>query len=155
VNGSDVASADEAFEAGLLDAIKVAVNDPDVFIVLGFPWPQDAADIISIGDIRSEQEPATIGRRTRNETLTAEVLVSCSQYGGQEQEAIVRSRARELLKAIEYYVRITDTTVGGSVIWCFRVASELFSNAWQDDSGALGRTCEIKATFTAFARVTS
>jgi hypothetical protein len=154
VNGSDVASADEAFEAGLLDAIPVAVQDPDVQVGLGFPWPMVSDDIITIGDVRSEQESASLGKRTRNETLTVEVLISCSRYGGQDQESVVRERARQLLKAIEYHVRVTDTTVGGSVIWCFRTSSELFSSAFQSDTDA-GRVCEIKATFTAFARVTS
>jgi hypothetical protein len=149
-------SAAAAFEAALLAGAVTAIDDAEVLIVSGYPYPFDTQDIVALGQVISDQEPATFGNRTRSEVLTAELMVSVFRYGGQETDAVVRTRARELLAAVEFYCRRTDTTLGASVLYCFLTHQELASEPFQtgEDSAYFGRVCEIRATFTAVARVT-
>lgn len=136
------------------DAAVTAINDPAVQIEVGYPWPQTAADIVAVGAVRSTQEPATLGtQRSREETLTVDVLVSVFRAGGQEVEQVASDRAYALLGALERHVRITDTTLGGVVRHCFLTGHEMDSQPFSDDTG-MGRTVEIAATFTAAVRIT-
>jgi hypothetical protein len=148
-------SAAAAFEAALLAGAVDAINDSDVLVVSGYPYPYDSQDIVALGQVISDQEPATFGNRTRSEILTAELMVSVFRYGGQEADATVRARARGLLAAIKFYCRRTDTHLGGSVLYCFLTHQELASEPFQtgEDAAYFGRVCEIRATFTALARV--
>jgi len=149
--GSVSAAAD--FEAAFLAAAIDAIGDPDVLVVSGYPYPQDAYDIVSVGQVTAEQEPASLGARRRNETLTLTLLVSVWRPSvGQEADIEVRARARALLGAVEYACRVTDTTVGGTVIWCFMTDHQLWSDPFTIDSTE-GRTCEVAATFQAFQQV--
>lgn len=64
--------------------------------------------------------PAAISasRRAR-ETITFEMIIYSFRQGGAEQRSIVRNRAMELLGNFEEYVRVTDTTLSGTVRHCF------------------------------------
>ncbi len=138
-----------------LAAITAAVTDPAVQIVTGRPWPELADDIISVGKVRSHQEPKTFGSgRGFEETLTVEVLVSVFRRGGQEVENTAHARAFELLGLIEHKMRLEDTTVGGTVLWCWLTDSDHDSEPFTSDTTD-GRVTEILATFTAMVRITN
>jgi hypothetical protein len=138
---------------GLLAAAITAIADDEVMIVPGYPWPQDAQDIVSVGQVvTADQEPASYGQRTRKENLTCDVTVSVFRPGGSEVQAAVTARAYVLLGRIERYTRVTDTTLGGAVEFCFMTSHELRTSSVPDTSS--GRVTEITATFTAYARVT-
>jgi hypothetical protein len=55
---------------------------------------------------------------------------------------------------VEQYARVTDTTIGGAVRWCFLTQH---TSQGHTDPQVLeqGRVIEISATFTALARVTN
>lgn len=136
----------------LKPAIIAAIADTTVQVELGYPWPQTAADIVAVGPVRSELTAATMTpQRTRDETLTAEVLISVFRPGGQEVEEIASDRAYELMDAIEHYIRMTDPTLGGLLMWLFVTAHEADSAPYSDDT-TQGRTVEISVTLTGRAR---
>jgi len=113
-------------------------------------------DIVTFGAFTSEQVPATISasRRAREETITFEMIIYSFRQGGAEQRSIVRNRAMELLGNFEEYVRVTDTTLGGTVRHCF--LTNFGSDAATDpDVLSMGRMQVLTATFTAVNRITS
>lgn len=133
-------------------AVVTAINDPAVQVALGFPWPQEAQDIIALGDGRSTVDVATMGQaRSRDETLSIDLTVSVFRPGGQEQAEVAQDRAYELLAAIEHHLRTTDPTLGGLVRQCLLTEHEIASEPF-DDGTTMGRTVEVAATFTALAR---
>lgn len=151
------ATAAQAFKAALVTAITTAVNDSSVLVVFGQPSAGQISlfnDIVSVARVEAEQNPATYGtNRSREEILTATVVISCWRPGGPEVESVASDAAYALLEAAERYVRVTDTTVGGTVRHCFLVAH---SSEGDTDPARLarGRTIEIEATFRAAVRIT-
>lgn len=139
--------------AALQAAIITAVNDPDVLVVVGFPWPQTALDIISVGDVKSNQTTATMTpQRTRDEVLTVDVTVSVFRPGGQEQALPVIQRAYALLGLIGHHFRMDVPTLGIDIWECLLTDHQMSSQPFSSDT-AEGRTTEIAATFTTKARI--
>jgi len=139
-----VAAAQTIWPTG--DAVRVS---------FGHPGATTADDIIAFMDVSSVQEPAALGaRRQRQETLELTVVVSCYRAGGAEQEKIASDRAYSLLGLLTQQVRVTDTTVGGTVLFCF-LTSHQSDGATDPDMISVGRLIEISAVFTAEARITS
>lgn len=121
-----------------------------VAVSLGTPSSLDPEDIVSFMSTTSDQTPATIGNRGRDESLIQDVQISCWRGGDDEQA--VQARAYEILGAIEEYVRKQDPTIGGTVMWCFLISHE--SQGFTDpDDIAKGRTADILARFQAQARI--
>lgn len=144
-----------ALRTAFYTSIVAAVNDPAVQIVTGQPWPQYGNDIISVGKVKSHQEPKSLGTgRTFEETLTVEVLISSYRNGGQEVENVAHARAFELLGMIEHKMRMEDTAVGGTVLWCWLTDTDTDSEPFPTET-AEGRVTEILATFTAMVRITN
>ncbi len=142
-----------ALRSAMRPTIVTAIADATVQVTLGVPWPQTAQDLIGVGRVESQFESATMGpQRSRDETITVEVLISVFRPGGQEQEQITSERAYELLGAIERHLRVVDPTVGGLVRSCLLSSHQMDSNPF-DDGTAMGRVVEVLATFTAQARV--
>lgn len=133
--------------------IRTAIADSAVQVSLGFPWPQAADDIVSVGTVRATLESATVGpQRTRDETVTVEVLISTFRAGGEEQEAVASDRAYALLDRIEHHLRTVDPTLGGLVRQCLLTSHDMDSAPF-DDGVSQGRTVEVLATLTARYRV--
>ena len=153
---STATAADEFKLAFFEAAVELFANDPDtreVNVTYGYPGDMNAFEIVSFLGMTSEQSHATIGQRSRDEELTLEISISCAAGGGQEMELPCAQRAYKLLRMLEYYARKTDTTMGGTVQWCFLTGHE--SSGYTDEELLRdGRCIEILARFTARARVT-
>ena len=130
-------------------------NDEAVLVTYGLPGNFAPNDIVSFMGLQSSQIPATIGpRRSREETLTVEIVISVVRAGGPEMELVAAQRAYAILRSIETYARVTDTTIGGSVLWCFLTQHQ--SDGHTDPQLAEQNRCiEITARFDARARITS
>lgn len=145
----------QAFQEAIRDSFALDPDTESVLVTFGAPGTYAPADIVSFLDLVSDQSSATISaNRSREETLTLTVSISCVVSGGQDAELLAAQRAYYLLRAIEYYARRTDTTIGGTVRYCFL---EGHTSAGQTDQALMqqGRVCEIVATFRAQARVTN
>jgi hypothetical protein len=132
-----------------------ASETPFVRVTRGLPAFEVADDNVSIGSVTFNQEPANFGtNRSREETLTCEVLFFSYRGGSDEMEDVVEDRVYKLFTDLAQYVRVTDTTLGGVVRQCFATAGQ--SDAATDPAVmATGRLHVLTATFTAQARITS
>lgn len=151
-------TAASAFREALFNVGKTILwaNDPQVLATLGMPAFDFVNDVVSFGAVTSAQNYATMSssRRSREETLTCEVIFYSFSPGGQEQEQIVNDRAYSLLSALEFYCRITDTTLGGVVRECF-LTEHASDQATDQTVLSKGRLYVITSTFTALARISS
>lgn len=151
------ATAADEFKLALFEATRdlmaEAEDTQQVLVTYGAPGTFEPEDLVSFTGTESVQEGATMGNRGRQETLIQEVQISCWRGGGQEMELVCAQRAYQLLRMIENYCRKTDTTVGGTVLWCFLTSHESFG---QTDPQFIdkGRVIEITAKFTARSRIT-
>lgn len=152
--GTSTVSAAISVRDALMAAGVAVWADPAVHVVVGHPGVDIPDDTISFASLRTEQTPATFGtNRSRQETVTIEVLFSIWRNGGAEQEAITNARAYQLLGALENYCRKTDPTLGGRALFCFLTASES-SGSTAQQTLSQGRCTELSATFTAEIRIT-
>lgn len=151
------ATAADEFKLKFFEAVKALMaagaDTPNVLVTYGAPANLDPEDIVSFLGVTSEQNAVTMGNRGRDEDLTLEIAISCFRGGGEEMELVCGSRAYQLLRMIENQVRKTDTTVGGTVLWCFLQGHE---SSGQTDPTLIqeGRVIEITARFLARARIT-
>ena len=146
-----------AFKKAFYSKIKdLFAPDPDtehVYVVFGQPTNYVADDIVSFGRLTAGQDPATLGtNRSREETLTLDVTVSCFRGGNEDGEIFTAERAYDLLRRIEHYVRIEDTTLGGIIRTCV-LSSHESEGATPEELLDDGRVSEVVATFTAKARI--
>ncbi|WP_115790037.1 hypothetical protein [Arthrobacter silvisoli] len=146
-----------AFKKAFYEAIKQLMADdpatPHVYVVFGTPASYEPDDIVSFGRVTSGQAVATLTtNRSREETLTVEVRISCFVGGAEEAEIAASERCYELLRMIERHVRMTDTTVGGTVRTCFLTSHESDGET-PEELLEQGRVIDVTATFTAAARV--
>ncbi len=126
-----------------------------VQVAFGHPGSVQLDDIVSFGDVSAVQEFATYGpARSREEELELTVLFSVFRAGGAEMEKVAWDRAIALQAQFEEYVRVTDTTVGGSVRECFLTGIRV-SSATDENTLASGRLVEIEAVYGAKVRVRS
>lgn len=125
----------------------------DVQVTFGHPGMTQNDDIVAFMDVSAEQSPATFGTsRAREEELELTVMYSVFRGGGADQEKVAFDRAIELEGQFEEYVRVTDTTVGGTVRECF-LTSIRVSSSTDDQILAAGRLVEIEAVYSAKSRV--
>lgn len=156
---STTATNADVFKANFFQSIKdLMLTTPDtanVLVTYGFPDLYVPEDIIEFGTVTGNQSPAAISNlRSRDETLTVEVFITCQRGGGQEMEQVCATRAYQLLRMVETFARVTDPTIGGAVRWCFLTQHQ---SQGHTDPAVIeqGRVIEISATFTAQARVTN
>ena len=154
------ATAADEFKFNFWQAISQAwAVDPDkseVLVSYGMPGTYLPNDMISFHGVQSNLVPGPngYGTRARDETLSLEIVISVVRPGGPDQEIVAAQRAYALLRALDTYARVTDTTIGGSVLWCFCVQHQ--SNGFTDPQLLeQGRVIEITARFDAKARITS
>ena len=148
-----------AFKKAFYEAVKELMADDyeteHVYVVFGQPATYNPEDIVSFGRLSVGQQAATLStNRSREETLTVEVTVSCFLGGDEEAEIATAERAYELLRRIERHVRMTDTTLGGTVRECALTSHES-EGATPEDLIDQGRVTEVVATFTAQARISA
>ncbi|HUX70577.1 MAG TPA: hypothetical protein VMV41_08725 [Cellulomonadaceae bacterium] len=149
-------TAAQAYKAALVDAMTALVADQEVLVTFGHPGREVANwhDIVSFADTSSAQQVATMGtNRSREETLTQKVWISCERAGDQDQERVASDAAYALLGLLEHHVRVTDTTLGGVVRQCF-LTSHTATGETDPKFLDYGRLIEIEAEFTALVRVT-
>jgi hypothetical protein len=150
------ATAADEFKEQFYLAVKDLMAEEEatkyVHVTYGQPDTLDPEDIVSFMALESQQDPKTIGNRGREEVIVLDVQISCFRGGGQESELLCAKRGYELLRMIEYYCRKTDTTVGGTVMWCFLTSHESFG-ATDPQHMDKGRVIEITAKFTARSRI--
>lgn len=139
-----VAAAHTLWDAGKV--VQVAFGQPGTLL---------RDDIVAFMGIATSQAPATLSstNRSREEQLDLTVQFSCYRGGGEESEKLASDAAYGLLEELEHYLRVTDTTLGGVVRYCFLTAHT--SSGFTDPTDIEnGRTIEIEATFSAVARIT-
>jgi hypothetical protein len=146
------------FKKALYNATKqLLAEDPETVeasVNPGLPGTFDAPDLLVFGKVSMSQSVATMGtNRSREETLTVELTISCFLGGDEDQELPSQERAFMILGKIERYVRMTDTTLGGVVRQCFLTSVETDGETPAEYS-AEGRAVDVTAIFTAQNRVT-
>lgn len=145
----------KAFYTAVKELMAGGYDTEHVYVVYGQPATYTPEDIVSFGRLSSGQQAATLStNRSREETITVEVTVSCFLGGDEDAEIATAERAYDLLRRIEHYVRMTDTTVGGTVRQCFLTSHES-EGATPEDLIEQGRVTEVIATFTAHARISA
>jgi len=143
----------KAFHAGIKELFAEDPDTEHAYVVFGQPTTYVPDDIVAFGRLTAGQDAATMGtNRSREETLTLDVTVSCFRGGDEEAEIATAERAYELLRRIEHHVRMTDTTLGGVVRECVLTSHES-EGATPEDLIEEGRVTEVIATFTARARI--
>lgn len=140
--------------AALIEAAKVALNGEDVDVGRGFRWPIVSRDWVFATETDSDIDPATIGpRRTLDEKITLTLSIGSWRPGDdQEAEDLAFNRAFYLLGKIQQYVRKSDITLGGTVLWCV-AGSSTSAGATTDVDSGVGRLTEIAATFVCQHRI--
>lgn len=152
------ATAALAFKKAFCAAIKALFADDQetkhVYVVYGQPANYEPEDIVSFGRITTGQETATLStNRSREETLTLDVTISCFMGGNEDAEIATADRAYDLLRRIEHFARMDDTTIGGTVRTCV-LSSHESEGATPEELLDQGRVTEVIATFTAKTRIT-
>jgi hypothetical protein len=141
------AARDTLFANGSFESLPVLV-------AYGHPGTERPDDIVMFTGVRAGQSFATYGtNRSRDEVIELDVVISCARGGGAEQEEVCGARAHALLKALDYYARQTDTTLGGTVRQT--VLDRYETEGWTVENQQFqGRNIAILATFVAEVRIT-
>lgn len=143
----------EAFYKAVKQLMAENQDTEHVYVVFGQPATVDPDEIVSFGAVGVGQAPATMGtNRSREETLTLDVQISVVRGGEEEAEIEASRRCYELLRMIERYARMDDTTVGGTVRECV-LTSHDSPGATPEEVMHKGRMIDVLATFTAKARI--
>jgi hypothetical protein len=131
-------------------------GDPDVTVSYGNPGTRYSNDWVILGELGGDQAPATQSSslRHRRETLTLDVMFASYKAGELDDDRLPTQRVYELMGLVENYCRTTDTTVGGTVLWCF-MTSHKSDGATDDSVLASGRAIQSIATFTAVAEISN
>lgn len=126
-----------------------------VLVAYGHPGTERPDDIVMFTGVRAAQSFATFGtNRSRDELIELDVIISVARGGGAEAEEVCGARAHALLEALDYYVRITNTTLGISKVWQ-TVLDRYETEGWTVENQQFqGRNIAILATFVASARIT-
>lgn len=129
----------------------------DVQVSYGHPGVSQRPDIIALMDVSSQQVEANLGNlRSREETLTLKVVISCFRAGNADNDKVPFDAAIAFLAQLENAIRPMsgDTTLGGVVRECG--LTDVISTGYTDQQSlAHGRTIDLECTFTAKCRVTS
>lgn len=155
--GMALVSALGPFKTGLVAAAKAVYDPAKTYVSSGEPSQDTIYELVVVGTVEIGQVPATLGtNRGREETLTADVLISVFSGGDDDEQPVLDQRAGALLALLEQQVHYTDTTLGGVVRECFLTQARLDSGPGAlgpETSRTYGRMASITATFTAKARI--
>lgn len=153
----DSATAAYALKNAFYSAAQALFVDDDLYVSFGQPSPgREEDDILAFTGLRSQEEPGPISatRRTRNEHVELDVVVSCWRAGEADDDKVPTDAVYAYLRRLEQHVRVTDTTLGGACLWCF-LDSHQSTGVADRATLAKGRLVEATATFKAFVRITS
>lgn len=134
--------------------IFTADNNPDVIplVAFGHPGTSRPDDIVVFQGLRQSQEPGALStQHSRELTMELDILISVFRGGAEAAEEQASEAAYGYLNQLEEYVRVTDTTVGGTVRYCFLDKHE--SEGWTVGPTDAGRNITIIATFGAHLRL--
>lgn len=150
------ATAAHELKQALYEVAQTLYDSDKVCVSFGHPGDRrDLLDILAFTELRTEQDPATLGtNRTRNEYVYLTVNISSFRAGEADDDAVPSASAYEILRVLETYLRVTDTTIGGNCQWCFLEST----NAGGITDRAMltrGRLIQIEAEFKAFVRITN
>jgi len=155
---SGAVTAGYAFKLAFFTAVETLLTD-ELSLLVSFGSAGVAGlaydDIVGVADLQVTQTTGPMGTsRARDEDLVLTVWVSAFKPGDvPDLERQASDRAFDLLGRIEHMVRQSDTTVGGTVMWCALTSYDATGFIDQVRQVA-GRTVDIEAKFTARARVT-
>lgn len=156
MTASDIATAAHEVKNRLfLAAQDVFVSDDSLAISYG--WPQndrDRPDAMAFMEIRTQQEPATLGtNRSRDEYIWVTVLVESFRAGEANDDQVPTAVAIDYVRRLERHIRMSDPTLGGLAHWC--MLDQLQSAAATDpDFVAAGRLVVVDCEFKARVRIT-
>ncbi len=157
--GEDVATLAHTFKARVYEAcVDLFGDEESTAVSFGMPGSYHADDLVAVMRLTSDQVAGPLtggpqGRRSRDETLTLEVLFSAFRGGGSDAAEIVAAeRAYDLLRRLERRARMEDPTLGGLVFWWHLLRHES-EGITDPDVLTHGRNITVTATFEARARV--
>lgn len=153
---NDTATAAHAIKLALYRAAQNLFDLDVVNVSFGHPGERrDLLDIVAFTELRTEQAPGPNGtNRARDEDVYVTVMISCFRAGEAEDDLVPSGAAYEILRTLETHVRVTDTTLDGTCMWCFCSSSN--SGGVTDKTLlARGRLIQIEAEFRARVRITS
>jgi len=153
---AQLGSALPAFKTAFVTAATTLFEGEDVEVVRNRRKFEIFQNGIVVGTGSSESNPATLSatQRTRDELIQLEVTIYCYVPGGEESEDLADEGAYSMLNKLEEYCRVTDTSFGNTVQYCYLTA-HVAGQATDDTVISRGRMCVIVATFSAKARITS
>ncbi len=99
-----------AFKAELATQLQALL--PTVQVVYGGPWPMPELEWMWLADVEFDQQWATLGKKSRDETFSMQVLVYVEQPGNVSNQQAATERAYALMAVVETYLR-GDPTVNG------------------------------------------
>jgi len=149
------ATATYEVKNALYDAAVTLFTADDIVVSWGFPTARDFDDYVVFTGMRAEQETGPMGtRRARNEDVFITASFDFFRAGEADDDRVVTDAAVDAVRRLEEYVRVTDTTLGGTCEWCFL---ESIDSDGITDLGQLarGRQSVIDVVFHAFVRITS
>jgi hypothetical protein len=152
--GFSETTAQATARAALIEDVKLALVGEAVDIGRGFRWPIVNNDWVFATETQSDVNPENLGpRRMLEEKITLHLSIGAWRPGGdQAAEDAAFNRAFDLLGRIQQYIRVTDPTLGGVVLWCLPGSSDSLGATTEGDSGD-GRLTEIAATFVCSHRI--
>lgn len=145
------------FKKALFERTKQLMADgadtKDVLVCPGAPGTFQPDEIIAVTRMEAQFDFATMGtNRSREVTLSVDVVFSCLFSGDETLELSAQERAFDLLDRLEASVRMDDTTLGGVVRHCF-LASVQTDGQTPEEYQQAGRGVDVTATFTARHRI--
>jgi len=152
---TDTATSALKVKKALYEVAKTLFDPDQVLVSFGLSTARrDLNEFVSFLEVKVRQEegPLSATNRARNEYLDLQVVIGVLR-AGTDDDLEVTEAAYAHLRALEYYVRQTDPTLGGACMWCFLTAHETYGYTTAENL-ADGRLCEIEATFTARVRIT-
>jgi hypothetical protein len=143
----------DLLKAYLYTTTATLLDGANTKVYFGFPPAGFPDNTIAWTEIRSEVGTATqTPRRTRDEDVEVDFIISCALGGADVAEVTVSDLAYGYLRQIERLVRVTDPSLGGKAEWAF-VTRYQSSGLDDPDAVAFGRVVEINGTISARIRI--
>lgn len=152
---TDKATVAYKVKSALYEAARTLYDPDTVLVSFGLSTARaDLNEMVALLEVRVRQEqgPLSATNRSRDEYVEQQVVISVFRAGPHDDREVSEA-AYEHLRKLEYYVRQTDTTLGGVAMHCQLTEHESYGYT-QVENLSHGRLCEIEATFTARVRIT-
>lgn len=156
MSASDIATAAHEVKNRLyLAAQTLFASEGNLWVSYGWPvGGRDRPDAMSFMEVRTQQEPATLGtNRSRDEDIWVSVLVESFRAGQDVDDQAPTAAALGYVRTLERHIRTTDPTLGGLAHWCFLDQVQTAA-ATDPDLVAQGRLVVADVDFKARVRIT-